>query len=348
MRSLTHWFLAAALLASGQFHSLLNAQDAKPAEEKPAAEKEAKSTPEKKDNFIRVVRNAKGAPLTMETAIARYVCADGGKWKGVAIDLIGAVHIGEKSYYDELNTKFEGYEVLLYELVAPPNTKIPKGAKGGSAHPIAAMQKGMQSMLGLEHQLECIDYTKDNFVHADMSPDEFSQSMKAKGESFGQMFMRAIGTGLAQQATGKQGTSDFEMLSAMFAKNRAQKLRTAMAGQFEDMEQQITLFDGPEGSTILTERNRKAFEVLAKQLEEGKKNIGVFYGAAHLPDMDKRLLADFGMKRTETSWVKAWSLGETKAADAEKKDDEKKADEKKEEAKPAEAKKDEPKAEEKK
>lgn len=329
MRSVTRWFLALALLASGQVYSPLNAQEAKPAEEK-------------KENFIRVVRNEKGAPLTMETAIARYVSADG-KWKGVMIDLIGAVHIGEKSYYDELNTKFEGYEVLLYELVAPPNTKIPKGAKGGSAHPIAAMQKGMQSVLGLEHQLECIDYTKDNFVHADMSPDEFNKSMKDKGESFGQMFMRAIGTGLAQQATGKQGTSDFEMLSAMFAKNRAQKLRTAMAGQFEDMEQQITLFDGPEGSTILTERNRKAFEVLGKQLEEGKKNIGVFYGAAHLPDMDKRLLSDFGMKRTATSWVKAWSLGETKPANNEKKDEEKKVEDKKDEPKKAE-----PKAEEQK
>lgn len=346
MRVFTLWCLAFAFVASGSLSAQEVKPEAKPAAEKPAAEKPAEKPDEKKENFIRVVRNDKGAPLTMETAIARYVSADG-KWKGVVIDLVGAVHIGEKSYYDELNTKFDGYEVLLYELVAPPNTKIPKGAKGGSAHPIAAMQKGMQSVLGLEHQLECIDYTKDNFVHADMSPDEFNKSMKDKGESFGQMFLRAIGTGLAQQATGKQGTSDFEMLSAMFAKDRAQKLRTAMAGQFEDMEQQITLFDGPDGSTILTERNRKAFEVLAKQLEEGKKNIGVFYGAAHLPDMDKRLLKDFGMKRTETNWVKAWSLGENKSAE-DKKPDDKKPEEKKADEKKPEEQKDEPKAAEQK
>ena len=37
----------------------------------------------------------------------------------VTIDLIGAVHIGEKAYYDKLNKEFEQYDVLLYELVAP-------------------------------------------------------------------------------------------------------------------------------------------------------------------------------------------------------------------------------------
>ncbi|WP_254512941.1 TraB/GumN family protein [Anatilimnocola floriformis] len=314
MRASPMW-LTAALVASTWFSGLtsfLFAQETKPADAPAAKQPEKKVEKKKEENFIRIVRNDKGTALTMDTAIASYVPADG-KHAGVTIDLIGAVHIGEKGYYDALNKKFEDYEVLLFELVAPPNTKIPKGAKGGSAHPIAAMQKGMQSMLGLEHQLECVDYTKDNFVHADMSPEEFSKSMTDRGESFGQMFMKAIGAGLAQQATGTAGTSDFEMLSALFAKNRAQKLRQAMAGQFENMESQLTIFDGPEGSTIVTERNRKAFEVLAKQLEEGKKKIGVFYGAAHLPDMDKRLLADFGMKRKgELTWMKAWTLGEGK------------------------------------
>jgi hypothetical protein len=342
MRTFVLWLFVLIALASGWCVSLVpaRAQEGKPAADKPA-EKPAAKADEKKDekkeepkeNFIRVDRDDKGVPQSMDTGIASYVSADG-KRPGVVIDLIGAVHVGDKAYYDELNKKFEAYEVLLYELVAPPNTRIPKGGKNESAHPIAALQSGMKSMLGLEHQLECIDYTKANFVHADMSPEEFAKSMKDRGESFTQMFLRAIGAGMAQQATGKQGTSDFEILSALFSKNRSQKLKLAMAGQFEDLDSQVTLFDGPEGSTILTERNRKAFEVLAKQLDEGKKKIGIFYGAAHLPDMDKRLLADFGMKRNgEISWVKAWSLGESKPAASPKK-----GEEKKEESKAAEKK----------
>ncbi|WP_425616058.1 hypothetical protein NA78x_005997 [Anatilimnocola sp. NA78] len=278
-----------------------------PAGEKKPAEKPAET--KRKDateNFIRVHRDEKGTPLSMDTGIGRYQPADG-KNPGVIVDLIGAVHVGEKAYYDALNKKFEDYDVLLYELVAPPNTRIPKGAKGSSGHPIAAMQTGMKSMLGLEHQLECVDYTKANFVHADMSPDEFAQSMKDKGESFAQMIFRAMGAGMAQQATGKQ-SNDFEMLSALFSNNRAQKLRLAMSTQFEDLDSQTIIFDGPDGSTILTARNGKAFEVLKEQLAAGKKKIGVFYGAAHLPDMENRLVDDFGLKRTELTWLPAWSL----------------------------------------
>ncbi len=37
--------------------------------------------------------------------------------------LVGArPHIGEKEYYEALNKRFEGYDVVLYELVAPAGT----------------------------------------------------------------------------------------------------------------------------------------------------------------------------------------------------------------------------------
>jgi hypothetical protein len=313
-RALPCWLLSLGLFAAWLLPLVsLFAQDKTPAPG--AAKEEAQKQPAKdeaQENFIRVTRDAKGSPLTMDTAIARYVPA-GDKHPGVTIDLIGAVHIGEKGYYDALNKKFEDYEVLLYELVAPPNTRIPKGTKGSSGHPIAAMQAGMKSMLELDHQLECVDYTKDNFVHADMSPDEFTKSMKDRGESVAQMLFRAMGAGMAQQAAGKQ-SNDLEMLSALFSKNRSQKLRVAMAQQFEDLDAQTMIFDGPDGSTILTERNRKAFEVLAEQLAAGKKKIGVFYGAAHLPDMQKRLAEDFGMQRVSLSWLPAWKLSSTLTA----------------------------------
>ena len=42
----------------------------------------------------------------------------------------------------------------------------------------------------------------------------------------------------------------------------------------------------------------------------GKKIIAIFYGAAHMPDFDKRLKEDFGMKRTESEWITAWNLAD--------------------------------------
>ena len=45
------------------------------------------------------------------------------------------------------------------------------------------MQMGMKETLGLEFQLELIDYNRDNFTHADMSPEEFAESMVENDES---------------------------------------------------------------------------------------------------------------------------------------------------------------------
>src|SRR5262245_35840287 len=78
-------------------------------------------------SFVRVRRDAQKQPVALETAIVRYVPASGES--GLVVELVGAVHVGDRSYYDQLNKEMEQYDVLLYELVAPPGTRIPKGGK---------------------------------------------------------------------------------------------------------------------------------------------------------------------------------------------------------------------------
>ena len=36
--------------------------------------------------------------------------------------------------------------------------------------------------------------------------------------------------------------------------------------------------------------------------------IAIFYGAGHMPDIEKRLIADFGMKHDGERWLEAWNL----------------------------------------
>ncbi len=298
------WLLAALLALCGSLPAPF-AQEKQPPQEKPAKTKPAA------DQFMRVRKDDRGTPLSMDTAVVSYAKAEGGS--DVRVDLVGAVHVGDKKYYDELNKLFESYDVVLYELVAPEGTKVPKGGRkeGNGAHPVGAMQDGLKSLLDLEHQLECVDYTAKNFVHADMSPEEFSKTMSERGESFLQMFFRLMGAGMAQQG---QGTSDAALLMALFASptERTWRLKVEFARQMGSMEGQMAAINGENGSTIITERNRKAFEVLDRELKAGKKKIAVFYGAGHLPDMEERLLKDFGMKRGETKWLTAWSLRKKK------------------------------------
>jgi hypothetical protein len=261
------------------------------------------------DLFMRIRRDRNNKPVSMETSITRYV-TENSEGERVTVDLIGVVHIGEEEYYTRLNEIFEQYDALLYELVAPEGTVIPKGGgEGGGFSPISALQQGMQSVLGLEFQLKHIDYTKNNFVHADMTPDEFAESMKKNDESFFKMALKAVGQGMARQSKSATGesTSDVEMLMAMFSDDRT-KIRKVMAEQMLDMESGMVIFQGKDGSTIIDHRNEKAFQILTEQIESGKKHIGVFYGAGHLPDMDERLLKKHGMKRGGQYWLEAWNL----------------------------------------
>ena len=102
-----------------------------------------------------------------------------------------------------------------------------------------------------------------------------------------------------------------------------------MAEQLENAEGQLDVLGGPEGSTIISERNKKALAVLTTELKAGKKKIGIFYGAGHFADMQDRLLKDFALKRSSEKWLVAWMLEKA----APKKEEQKKDEQKKEQAK---------------
>ena len=309
--------LAIGLLASLSLYAPPSLQ-AQPAAAVPATEisptkeqapaKEQASKPG--DDWVRILKDDDGQPIAMQTAVVRYQSKPVEGKKPVVVDLVGAIHVGDAAYYQDLNRRFEAYDALLYELVAPEGTRIQPSTKSSSRHPL----DGMKSMLELEHQLEIIDYTKPNFVHADMSPDQFFESMKGRGEGLVQMYFRMMGQAIAHQSkmTAKGATPDIDLFRAMMAKDRARQLKITMAKQMDQMESLLTSFGGEQGSTIITERNKTALKVLREQLDAGKSPIGIFYGAGHLTDMGERLRKEFDLHPTEVTWLTAWDLAEKK------------------------------------
>ena len=267
------------------------------------------------DHFMRIRKDRKGRPVSLDTSITRYELTNDDGQK-VHVDLIGAVHIGEKAYYEQLNKEFEKYDAMLYELVAPEGTVIPKGGRAkedapGIPNPVAAIQQAMQSVTELEFQLNLIDYTKENFVHADMSPEEFAESMKSNGESVSGYVLKAIGQSMAMQHGGGKDPT-LSMALAMFSSNRVLRIRRSFAEQIHNMESGMIIFQGKDGSTIIDHRNAKCMEVLRREIANGKTEIGIFYGAGHLADMERRLLSDFKATRGGQHWLEAWKLTKRK------------------------------------
>ncbi len=271
-------------------------------------QEKAATKPAKKDHlkFVRVSKEDK-TPLALQTAVVKYK-SDSKETEGVEVTLIGAVHIAEKSYYHDLNKLFTEYDALLYEMVSDPKQGVPAPNERGSS-PISSVQVGMKDMLELAFQLDEVDYKAKNFVHADMSPEEFFDSMNKRKEGVFKMFLRSVGSGLAMQGAGK--SNDLDVITALLSQKRSQGLKLAMAEQFEMMDGQMAALQGEDGrSTLITERNAKALKVLGEQIKAGKKKIGIFYGAGHLEDMHQRLLDEYRMQPVETKWMDAWDLKE--------------------------------------
>lgn len=287
----------------------LDSSPAKQAKAVGATRPEASESNQPAENkYVRILRTDgpetdDGHPKSLQTSICSFHNADGTQ----QVDLIGAVHIGERSYYQELNRRFEDYDALLYELVAPEGTRVPKGGgEPGSA--VGYLQTGMTQMLGLDYQLKEVDYTPENFVHADMTPEEFSASMKRREESVVKMFFRSMGQSLVQQSQPENRGQDARMVAAMLDSDREHALRVVLAEQFSNLDGATLVFGGPDGSTLITERNKKALRVLKRELAKGKKKIGIFYGAGHLEDMAERLEKEFGMRAGKCDWLTAWNL----------------------------------------
>jgi hypothetical protein len=261
----------------------------------------------------------KNGTASLETVVRRLASPT-----GQTVDLIGALHIADKSYYADLNERFTKYEAVLYEMVADPATaeslkdSKPSAAASGSAeptNPLRIMQKMMGTALKLTFQLDQIDYSKKNFVHADMSPDEFSEEMKKRGENMMSMFAKAME---AERESGGGMTKGLEeidpnqMLMMLMTGAGSDSLKIILAKAFDDSESMIGKFEGAEGSSILDGRNEKALAKLKEVVESGRKKVGIFYGAGHLPGMQQQLLKQ-GWKVTEESWLPAWTMKLPKA-----------------------------------
>jgi hypothetical protein len=270
--------------------------------------------------FLRLSRDEADAPVSLDTSIVSYeetpeAARRAGRREPLRVDLVAAVHIGSRQYYETLNRLFADYDSVLYELVAPPNARVPKPGRR-PAGVLGSAQQGLTSLLGLEFQLERVDYARPNFVHADLSPREFDAAMARRGESWWTIFGKLMSEGMARADRGEPppggGIGLGEMVGILFGSGpeRQLKLRRLMAEQFSDMEVLTGAFGGEEGSTLITDRNAAAIDVLRDRVGRGDRRVAIFYGAAHMDDFDRRLREDFAAQPRETVWLEAWDLRE--------------------------------------
>ena len=224
---------------------------------------------------------------------------------GMRVDLIGAIHIADKRYYEFLNKSFEGYNALLFEMVG--GEKLGGGDKKPDPEPdpgenklaaLLTVYETMEKSLGLSGQSAVIDYTAENFVHADLTMKEFEALQEERGES---LLGFMIQSALTAERPAREPNSINLMRGMLGGKPDLVKLE--LMHTMADADKQIDSIDG--ANVIIGDRNARCIEVLEREMAGGKKNIGIFYGAAHFPDMERRLM-EKGFARVSQKWATAW------------------------------------------
>ena len=270
---------------------------------------------ESSTKFVRFVNGDAEWQGQLQTSITSYKNSD-----GVTVELVAAIHIGDEFYYRELNDYFISKDAVLYELVANDNERPSPSDNVRSRTGLGFLQLAMAEFLQLSFQLEKIDYTPQNFRHADLNPAQLAETMQAKNENFFSMFISlAIVQIASEQAALAEGepVSSFNLFSiirALAADDQVMAFKFLLA---EELARSGEIFVGQQLEqqlTILGDRNNAALDVLQQVLRESEasnssiSDISIFYGAAHMPGLERELMYSLGFEYSSQRWLTAWRI----------------------------------------
>lgn len=256
---------------------------------------------EEKTEFIRVSRDKNGIPTAIETSSVTY------KKDTTKVTLIGVIHIGDKDYYNTLNSQFKQYDALLYELVAPEGTIPDKNRDQGT---LGQIRKLVGLLLQLDDQLDCINYEQKNFIHADLSPEGMQKALADRGHDRFTLILSILTDFMKQKNMNDIKIRNGQEVKKIDVKkyeheNKAVYFKRIMAESMSQMSEND--LGATIGSILIDDRNAACMKVLKEQMNKNKNNIGIFYGAAHMPDFEKRLV-QMGFTKQDTNWLKAWDI----------------------------------------
>ncbi len=270
--------------------------------------------------FVRVHRPDANT-VELHVAVRRYESTEKGK---PTIVLVGVSHIGEADYYKKLQVILDAQALVLFEGVGgaerPKSTTEAKESRSGD------LQSDIARALGLAFQLEEIDYQRNHFRNSDLSPQQIRDLLAAedkKDSSNGPKAEAQFDTLI----TALQGNSVLNWLvnfALGFVRSNPTLQATFKLTLIETLGQSggdVTKMQrlAPQMEKLLRvlveKRNEAVWRDLIAELQKpnAAKSIALFYGAGHMPDLDRRLRRDLRYTLAEEKWLTAFAVDGAKA-----------------------------------
>jgi len=132
--------------------------------------------------------------------------------------------------------------------------------------------------------------------------------MDERGESLYVYFWRIFYASMDQYARDPLGLNEIQKLAAMLSGDPKSAFKVMLAYEMVDLDTLREILGDDSDSAVIGARNQRAIDVLREQLDSGKKRVAIFYGVAHMPDMEQRLMEQLHFDYLDTTWVDAWRL----------------------------------------
>ena len=261
-------------------------------------------------SFLRTADVAAGS-RGLQTASVEYRPASG---TGPSVWLIGVAHLGTAEYFQAIQRRLDAQTVVLYEGIGLHDVKQAPGSLKNDA----GIQTTLANALGLKFQLDAIDYRRASFINSDLHVPEIQQEVKKRGVESASSGGDATFNQLvdALQGTGVMGGALTQMIGLLGASDQMREMTKTMlievlgqAGELMAMAKNLSpemkdLFD-----VILTQRNEVVVKDLRAHLTKLRPgdSIAIFYGAAHMEEIAKRLRDELHYTPVQTEWDTAFS-----------------------------------------
>ncbi len=273
-------------------------------------------------DFLRVKTDEYGSPIALQTATAKYVLEDAKGNVLFEVSLEGVIHLADSSYYRGFQSRFDRYDVVLFESILKEDKNSSSNAESDLPSGFKLFQQLSTGTLGLTYQFDEISYDHQGLVNADLTPEEILERVSDRGDSKATLFSDMLAHIIQKMMTGKGDETDEPRtenvgaksplselkLSILTDSDGIMKIRRLMSSALVNSELLESTYPPSIQKLIVGDRNDRVMSVLKSEKENGKRNVAVFFGVSHMADLEKRLIDGYGMKLKSVNWRNAWDL----------------------------------------
>ena len=257
--------------------------------------------------------------------------------RGPTLWLVGVSHLGTTEYYTELQRFLDAQPLVLFEGVGATNKTFQLQHEGGFS-----LQSALARALKLRFQLETIDYQRPNFRNSDLSLEELDRILSGPAKTSNTAAAPAPGTapaGRTEPAPAAGGAAFDQLLDAMRGTGllgglarfgvalieASPRLQAATLVTLVEVLAQLpgdlpNLPGMPAGfqqlfRVLIEERDRKVLDDVKRELHArpAPASIAIFYGAGHMPDLERRLRNELAYRPADERWWTAFGVNARQA-----------------------------------